>query len=412
MIDLNKIIDKPLVLVFLLYVISSYVCQETLLPPVINSLLLVAFVGTAISSCMFRANMLNMNFSKWYIILVLYALCSALLMTDNVFPTLYQMFVILILTFCYNVTISSKETLEITIVTYVVSAVVMGISIMYFNPIYLIGNIGGLDGTRLGGEETGNANIFTALMMFSGVFASWCTLYKKNIVLRIFSLLSLLLILYLMALSGGRKTIIALVACTLYFIWKKGGNSILKKTIAIVAICLTMYLILYLMMNVQWIYDVIGYRFDGLLGFLDGTGKSNVSSDELRKKMIEIGLQGWTERPIFGHGLDSFKFLNQKITGRMFYSHNNYVEMLYDFGLVGFVLYYSFIYKIYKRLTSLPEDYKIYSILGVGIIIELLLFDIGGVSYYTHGNMIMLCIATIISEAPKYFRNYQLLWTY
>lgn len=402
---LKNIKDKPLVVVFLLYVISSYICQETLLPPRINSLFLMAYVGLSFIYFFYRKEKINLHFSKWYIILVLYALCSALLMTNTVFSTLYQMFVVLVLTFCFSITITSEKTLELTLVTYMLSAVAMGMLIMYYNPIYLLGNVDNLNGERLGGEETGNANIFTALMMFSGVLASWLALYKRNIIIRVISALSLLLVLYLMALSGGRKTIIALVACLLFFIWKKSGNSIKKRIIALTMICLTMYFLLYLMMNVQWIYDVVGYRFDGILGFIGGTGESNVSSDDLRKKMILIGLQGWTERPIFGHGLDSFKFFNATVTGRMFYSHNNYVEMLYDFGLVGFVFYYAFIYRLYKRLISMPKEYSIYSILGIGIIIELLFFDIGGVAYYISGNMNMLCIATIISYAPIYFRK-------
>lgn len=402
---LNNVKDKILVVFLLLYIISSYVCQEALLPPRLNSLVLIAFVGIAIIYSMFRANTVNLNFSKWYLIFFLYSLCSALLMTNNVMPTLYQMVVILVLTFCYSISIYSEKVLELTVITYVISAVTMGILIIYYNPVYLIGNIDSLDGNRLGGDETGNANIFTALMMFSGVFAVWVALYKKNIVLRFTSILSLLFILYLMALSGGRKTIIALIACTLYFIWKKAGKSIHKKVMAILVIGLTMSFILYITMSVQWIYDVIGYRFEGLLDFLNGTGYSNVTSDDLRKKMIEIGLQGWSERPMFGHGLDSFKFFNEQITGRKFYSHNNYIEILYDFGLVGFILYYVFIYKLYKRLISLPKEYEIYSILAIGIIIELLLFDIGGVSYYANLNMIMLCIASIISYAPINFRR-------
>ena len=155
------------------------------------------------------------------------------------------------------------------------------------------------------------------------------------------------------------------------------------------------------MMNIPWLYDVVGYRFDGFLSFVGGTGESNVTSDDLRRKMIEMGFQGWTEKPILGHGLDSFKFFNKKMTGHMFYSHNNYVEMLYDFGIIGFLFYYIFIYKLYRRLKRLPKDFDPFSILGIGILIELLFFDIGGVAYYINGNMIMLCIVSLIAYSPR-----------
>lgn len=398
---IRNIKDKPLVIVFLLYVLSSYTCQEALLPTKINSLLLMLFVGLAFVYKILKNVSVDIHFSKWYFVLLSYSLCSALLMNNDVFSTLYQMFVVLVLTFCYCIVINSREALVLTVFTYVISAVLMGLLIMYYNPMYLIGNVSELDGMRLGQEETGNANIFTALMMFSGVFASWLTLYNKNFIMRVCSALSLLLILYLMALSGGRKTIIAVISCTMFFVWKKGEGNLKKKIISIVAICIALYGVLYMIMNIPWLYDVVGYRFDGLLSFVGGTGESNVTSDDLRKRMIEMGLQGWFESPIFGHGLDAFKFFNKETTGHFFYSHNNYVEMLYDFGILGFLFYYVYIYKLYKKLTKVPRELESFSILGIGIIIELLFFDIGGVAYYINGNMIMLCIVSLIAYSPK-----------
>lgn len=402
---IRKIKAKPLVLVFLLYILSSYVCQETLLSPRINSLFLMAFVGLAAVYATVKYSCVDTHFCRWYLLFLMYSLCSASLMRENVFPTLYQMLVVLILTFCFCVVITSKETLELTVFIYILAAVCMGILIISYNPQYLIENIEGLDRVRLGEDETGNANIFSSLMMFSGVFASWQVLYKKNPILRIFSILSLVFILYLMALSGGRKTIIALIACTMFFIWKKSGHSGKKRVLSIVVICSLLYLLVYLTMNVPWLYDVVGNRFEGFFSFISGSDNGQVSSDSTRKKMIEIGFQEWTRRPIFGHGLDSFKFFNRMETGHMYYSHNNYVEMLYDFGLIGFLFYYIFVYKLYKKLVALPEEHKNYSILGIGILIELLVFDMGGVAYYMNGNMIMLCIVSLIAYSPFLFNN-------
>lgn len=398
---IRNIKNKPLVLVFLLYIITSYVCQETLLPPKINSLFLLAFVGLAFCYRILKRNYVDKHFCIWYLVLFFYSLCSALLMSNNVFHTLYQMLVVLVLTSCFSVVISDRKTLQLTIIAYVISAVLMGILIMYYNPMYLIVNVSDLGGMRLGQEETGNANIFTALMMFSGVFASWLVLFNKNVILRLLSAFSLVLILYLMALSGGRKTIVAVVACTMFFVWKKGGNSVRKKVLSLIIICIVLYSIIYMMMNITWLYDAVGYRFDGFISYVGGTGESNVTSDDLRKRMIEMGIQGWTENPIWGHGLDSFKFFNKDMTGHMFYSHNNYVEMLYDFGIIGFLFYYVFIYKLYIRLKTNPKEFETYSILGIGILLELLLFDIGGVAYYINGNMIMLCIASLIAYSPR-----------
>ena len=86
--------NKPLVLVFLLYIITSYVCQEALLPSKVNSLFLSAFVGLAFYYRILKRNHVDKHFCIWYLMLFFYSLCSALLMSNNVFHTLYQMLVV------------------------------------------------------------------------------------------------------------------------------------------------------------------------------------------------------------------------------------------------------------------------------------------------------------------------------
>lgn len=121
---INTIINiknKPLVLVFLLYIITSYVCQETLLPSKINSLFLLTFVGLAFCYKILKRIYVDKHFCIWYLILFFYSLCSALLMSNNVFDTLYQMLVVLVLTFCFSIVITNRKTLQLMIVTYVIS---------------------------------------------------------------------------------------------------------------------------------------------------------------------------------------------------------------------------------------------------------------------------------------------------
>jgi O-antigen ligase len=60
------------------------------------------------------------------------------------------------------------------------------------------------------------------------------------------------------------------------------------------------------------------------------------SRDE-RLLMIGRGLELWQESPIWGHGTAQFTAMS----GYGTYSHNNYVELLANFGLVGFITFYT-----------------------------------------------------------------------
>jgi O-antigen ligase len=59
-------------------------------------------------------------------------------------------------------------------------------------------------------------------------------------------------------------------------------------------------------------------------------------SVELRLEMIRMGLEMWQESPIWGNGNEAFRVKS----GLNAYSHSNYVELLANYGVIGFVLFY------------------------------------------------------------------------
>lgn len=381
-----------------LYVFFLYTAQETLLPPRIHSVVMYVFVGCTLLSLLLKKGLkfTISTHSMWYLVLTAFSFISFIWATNVVNSAVYSMVVSFVITFCFICVIDAPEKLDLCARVFVLSADAMGILLLLTGQL-----IGDSETDRLGDEAVGNANAFSALMMVAAVFAIWLLIYKAaGKIDKLVNLSSYIFILFMMALSGGRKTVIAVVISTLIFIVFKNGTKSLKliKNITIAVIVL---IVLYaLVMNVPILYETIGYRFEELFNLVGG-GTSDVGSDEVRTTMIKLALEKWQSRPILGYGVDTFKYYNRTATGHFYYAHNNYAELLYDLGLVGFLLYYGYMFKLGYSLLKQKSKSKEYKILGLALVIQLLVFDMGGVSYYDMLIQILLCIVFMCLKFGK-----------
>lgn len=371
-----------------------YIAQDTLLPTIIHSIVMFCMIG-AVIFCMFLKGNRNISqiitrFTIWYGIFFILCYLSAFLFKQSDPSILYPMMVSLVIPFCFIQTIDTTAKLEACLNVYIISALIMA---------FLLWQTGQLDylyidahsEARLGTEVTGNANIFTALLMYAEVFAAWFMTYKQGRFSRLIYFLAFVILLFFMVVSGGRKTIIAVIgALSVFLILKENSYRKIVKNIIIAILLISGIFIAIL--KIPLLYELIGERFEGLFAFFTGK-ESSVNSDSTRGQMLRLALKGWFERPILGYGIDSFKFLNQAATGHFYYAHNNFAELLYDVGIIGFAIFYYMFFYIYRNLRKVEAHNHKYKVLGLGLLVELLLFDIGGVSYYLVGNIIILSIA-------------------
>lgn len=96
-----------------------------------------------------------------------------------------------------------------------------------------------------------------------------------------------------------------------------------------------------------------------------------------RTELIDEAIEHWLKSPIFGNGLGSSFQLSR--TG--LYSHNNYLELLLSFGIVGFLLFYSFDFIVFAKLIPKARKGSVmhqYLIIYLAII---LLYDLAMVSF-------------------------------
>ena len=115
--------------------------------------------------------------------------------------------------------------------------------------------------------------------------------------------------------------------------------------------------------------------------------------------MIEIGLQKWQESPLWGYGFDSFKYFNESVTGHFYYSHNNFVEMLYNLGIIGFIAYYSYYIKLlfasYNGKNRISLSVRAFS---VAMVISMMVYEYGAINYTTTSTMIMFFFASTMLQ--------------
>lgn len=111
------------------------------------------------------------------------------------------------------------------------------------------------------------------------------------------------------------------------------------------------------------------------------------ASDVQRTNFVWASLRMFIESPIWGKGLDNFRYFSYEYGGRLgSYSHSTPFELLANTGLVGFVLYFGAIWLLYKKMRlslkyeNAPEDRKII-ISGLVLIVVVVFYNIFSVMY-------------------------------
>jgi O-antigen ligase len=112
--------------------------------------------------------------------------------------------------------------------------------------------------------------------------------------------------------------------------------------------------------------------------------------------------RGW-EKPLLGHGINSFKHLNAQVYGKNYYSHNNWMEIWYNHGLVGMVVYYSFYVIMVRKAWLMRKDSPSLSALIIASIVSIFIFEFGEVTYSANPIQMLLCLCAMVAKfgTPK-----------
>ena len=401
-INLKTIPEKLWFVLLVVYIVAGYFAYDLLMPSIINSVVLYIFLGYSLVAILCSGKLKLTPIFCWELACLAVSFVAMIYSPSfSIFSGAYYALIVnFVLVFILTQMPWNEQRFEMIMKVFMLSAA--GLIIV----LALTGNLEDTsDSGRLGQELTGNANKLATMLMVGAMYAFWLLVSSSDKITKILSFISVLIIYFGMFLSGGRKFVVIplifLYILLLYKTDRNGKRHLIFNTLLIVVIFVLLY---QLIMRVPFLYDSIGYRFDGFFALFDES-KDVDGSTEVRMKMIEAAWEKWPEKPLFGHGFDSFKYYNaSSVTGHEYYSHNNFVELLYNQGIVGFITYYSFY--AYLLCSALKEKGTLlYKGFVVGVILVWLVIEYAYVTYSVTPMQFMLFFAFYCLQTQTYRRN-------
>lgn len=373
------------------YIVTGYFAQDVLLPAIVNSIMLYAFLAYSALAILCSGKIKTSPVISWEIVCLIFAFFAMLYSPSFsvLGGTYYALIVNFVIIFILTQMPWTEKRFDMVMKTFVASAA--GLIVL----LALTGNLEDSSETgRLGQELTGNANILAMMLMVGAFYAFWILLSSNSgKSVKIFAIISLIIIYIGMFLSGGRKYIIVPIIFMYFLLINKSSTSsrkhIIKNTVIIAGILMLLY---WLITNVPEFYNIIGRRFEGFFALFNESEQAD-DSTLLRKEMIEAGWKKWQESPLWGFGFDSFKYYNAaEVTGHMYYSHNNFIELLYNQGLIGFIAYYAFYAYLFIKALKIKKNSNRKGF-ALGVVFSLLLFEYFGIAYSVTPIQLMLFFA-------------------
>ncbi len=184
---------------------------------------------------------------------------------------------------------------------------------------------------RIGGSLSGNVNtVGSSLGIMSFVLATYYGVVKKKEVFYV-----LIPLLVVMLLTGSKKTVfVAVLDIMAIYIYEK------NKVSSFVKICIVGAFFIWIAMESSYFYDILGKRIDDMLTTMTGLGRGAYShSTDAREGMIAEAFHLFLDYPLFGGGMNYFWYATVKYP-MYTYSHCNYTELLCNYGIIGFLIFY------------------------------------------------------------------------
>ena len=202
--------------------------------------------------------------------------------------------------------------------------------------------------------------------------------------------------------SGSRRSILVIVigilGIMIIFNLMNKRNLIILLSIPILIILIPYFI------NLLQNIDLFS-RFDYFINFLSGKGEVD-NSLLTRKAMIDFGWDLFKEKPILGYGTNQYSALYNLHYGGYKASHNGYIQVLVNHGIVGFIIYYGMHIFLIKELLIISKkgDNPLGGILLIVMILRLV-SDIAAESIYDKFSYILIGVSFAFIRIDRCSKN-------
>lgn len=285
----------------------------------------------------------------------------------------------LVLIFFMLININSEKELDKIQNIFILSNIYMSVRILFLVPVsrWFSRFVGGYD-------LTGHNVNMTAFYLSVAVLICFYKIYVEK---RYRYIIPIALFIFMLTLTSSRKSLImsAMGIGLIIFLDRSKKKKILSIFILIAALIAFVYIIF----NDEKLYKAIGWKFDSMLGFLE----NNTGDNSLRERKLfrEYALKLFYEHPFIGVGFNNFSRYLKLIFTRATYSHNNWLEMLSNLGIIGFAAYYWFYVYVIVKLVKKWRSRERKSVYYLSYMICLIITEYSMVVFYD--TMIQITIA-------------------
>lgn len=237
-------------------------------------------------------------------------------------------------------------------------------------------------------------------------FGCMAALYLFNLKRNYFWIFAIAIMSLIIAVTGSRKGFFMVLFSITIFVFASRQNSLsrLKKIIFFFLIILLGYNVI---MSNDFLYQQIGSRLTTVFAFLgDSRVQGDFSTNE-RLYFLANGISLFKSHPWRGVGVNNFKaYVVGYMNTRRAYSHNNYIELLSDVGIIGFALYYCnyirLVVKAFKKYFKNGRNNI--DLFVVAMLSMLMILEYGNVTYYFiqyHLVLVIVCSYLYVSNISE-----------
>lgn len=287
--------------------------------------------------------------------------------------TMWQLFVLFFL--IYNLFYENRDAYKIYVKAMYIAGIFFVIYTVYSYGVSELIKMVYSDTTHRLGAEFSQKNVYGMNHATTALIAFYYMVRNKKY--KLFNFVVLCASFICTMSSGSKKALLIVVIGVLYLIYKSYG---IRQFYKVIGLTLFAGILFYMAIHLP-MFEMLRRRFEGSINALLGKSGGD-SSTVTRMSFIETGWRLFKDKILIGYGADNFKY----VSGVGVYSHNNFIEILVNFGIIGFTMFYS-MYVVAFRNMRKEQTYE--GKLLVVIFLVKTALELAGINYFTKKTWIM-----------------------